>query len=192
MKVSLLRSLPILLSAFLMGCKDNLTEEKAEALIREKISFPITNTVTIDYGLVGYRFDSLPRYYYALEHKGMFTIDHLGEGGFLARSYRFRITPTVEGKKYLVEQNGAPVAQGNTGEFKYSANFKTGETEFGKVLSIHEAPSLNVAQVRYEIKLVNNTPFWSYYSDKKKPDSVASRNFEAVKTNNGWEPHTRK
>jgi len=182
----------ILLFLSLTGCKDNLTEEKAEKLIRNKISFPITNTVTIDYGLVGHRFDSLPRYYYALQQKGMFLIEHLGEGGFLVRSYRFRITPTVEAKKYLVEESEEPVKQGNTGEFKYSAKFKTSETEFSKAVSIHEIPSLNVAQVRYEVKLKNYTPFWSYYSDKEKPDSVKSRSFEAVKTNSGWKPNTRK
>lgn len=183
--------LPILLILLaICGCTDNLTETQAEKIVKEKIHFPIINSVSIEHGLIAYRYDSLPDFYYVLQRQGLLNIEYLGQGGFLVKDYRFRVTPTAEAKKYIVEEEKDPIKQGETGEFMYSTWFKTAETYFDEIKDIHEIPSMNAADVRYTVRMKNFTPFWSYYLDKshKRPDTVGNRTFGIIKTTEGWKP----
>lgn len=172
----------------IFGCSDKLTESKAESIIKGKIHFPLTNSVSIQYGLMAFDKDSLPRYYYILQEKGMFKIENLGKGGFLVINNRFRVTPTDEARKFLVEEDKSPLKQGDSGEFMFNSRFKTSETIFEKINDIHEIPSMNAADVHYLVKLTNFTPFWSYYQDQSHatPDSIGKRTFVMIKTNEGW------
>lgn len=174
----------------LAGCSDKLSESKADEIIKEKLHFPDTNFVSIEYGLIAFRYDSLPDFYYRLRDKGMFTVEHLGAGGFLTKSFRFRVTLTEEGKKFLIDEDSPPTKQGDTGEFMYDGRFMTSEVQFDKISSIHEIPSLNAADVSYTVKVTNQTPFWSYYSDESKPAPklIGERKFGVIKTNDGWVP----
>jgi|GEM_PF-1839099 len=184
--VFLIISLPITFSS----CGDKLNNNKAEKLIRESVTFPQTNDVEIEYGLVSYEQDSLPKYYYILEKEGMFKIENLGSGGLFVISNRFRVTPTPEGRKFIVEEDKNPTAQGNTGEFMYNSRFKTCEVEFTKVESIQEIPAYNSAEISYVVERKNFTPFWKYYlgKTKKMPDTIQNRQFAVIKTNEGWQP----
>lgn len=171
-----------------IGCSDKLTDGKAEKIIRSKLTFPLSEQVRVEHGLVAYQYDSLPAFYYALQQKKMLTIEPLGKGGFFITNYRFRITPTAEGKKYAVREAKEPVKQGASGEFLYTTDFKSCELAFEEVESVQEQPGLNQAIINYAMRRTNFTPFWSYYEDKekKRPDTIQHTNFMAVKTNDGW------
>jgi hypothetical protein len=173
------------------SCSDKLTNGKAEQLVKEGISFPKIEDEPIRYGLVSYDRDSLPKYYYILQQKGMFNIEYLGKGGSLFfTSYRFRVTPTEEAKKYFTHEDRNPIKQGNTGEYIYTSRFKTCEVGFDRIESVQEIPALNSADITYTVKRSNFTPFWSYYLDKsnRMPDTVQKRPYGAIKTNDGWKP----
>jgi len=191
MKNYILIASALLLTISLAGCKDNLTENKAEEIIKEKLKFPQTNTVDIAYGLIAFDSDSLPKYYYILQKKGMFDIKYLGIGGFLVLNHRFRITPTKAAEKFITQKDDKPIKQGGSGEFLYRSSFKTCEEQFDKIESIHEIPEVNGADVKYLVRKENFTPFWSYYLDetRKMPDSVRTRTFSFIKTNKGWIPY---
>lgn len=178
----------ILISIAFWGCSDQLSEAQAEKIIKDKVTFPVINSVDIDCGLIAFDRDSLPHYYYMLQEAGMFKVEYLGKGGFLVINHRFRVTPTVEAKKFIVKEDQAPQKQGETGEFMYRNSFKTGETYFEKINAIHEIPSLNAADVQYMVKVKNFTPFWNYYQGRSKapPDTVSKRTFGMIKTNDGW------
>jgi hypothetical protein len=184
------RILLFLTVGLLSGCTDKLSERKAEEIIKEKIKFPTTNSVDIEYGLISYDLDSLPKFYYILQEKGMFNIEHLGRRGFLTSYYVFRVTPTQEAKKFIVKEISPPKKQGESGEFMYNSSFKTSETQFEKILSIHELPSINAADVRYNVRISKFTPFWNYYlaTPKSMPDTIGNRKFGVIKTNDGWGP----
>jgi hypothetical protein len=182
------RMLVFLAVGLLSGCSGKLSERDAEKVIKEKIKFPLINYVEIEYGLISYDLDSLPKYYYILQEKGMFHIEHLGERGLLNSYYVFRVTPTLGAKKFIIKEISPPRKQGTTGEFMYNSSFKTSETQFEKILSIHEVPSINAADVRYNVRTNEFTPFWNYYSanPKSTPDTIGSRTFGMIKTNDGW------
>lgn len=177
----------ILLVGF-ASCSDHLSNSKAEKIIKETHTFPEINSIRFPYGLVAHESDSLPRFYYILQKKGMLKIDFLGVGGFLVTNYRFRITPTPAGKKYIVEMDEHPLKQGGSGEFMYNSSFKTCEAEFGEIENVHEIPALNGADINYTVKRVNFTPFWSYYEDesKERPDTLQHRKMGVIKTTEGW------
>lgn len=178
----------------LFSCSDKLTNNKAEKMIKEHSSFPQISDVNIEYGLIAYDKDSLPRFYYILQEKGMFKIEYLGTGGLFVINHRFRVTPTPEAKKFITEEDKDPIKQGSTGESMYNSSFKTCEVAFNKIESIQEIPAFNAAEITYTVKRENFTPFWNYYLDKSKkmPDTIQQRKFGVVKTNNGWEPSKRK
>lgn len=172
----------------LFGCSDNLTNSKAEKLVKEGTTYPKTEDVPIEYGLIGYDRDSLPGFYYLLQQKGMFRVEHLGKGGFLVISYRFRVTPTAAAKKYITKEDQSPVKQG--GEFMYNSRFKTCEVAFDDIQTVQEFPAFNGADITYTEKRFNFTPFWSYYLDGKHkiPDTIQERKFGVIKTTDGWKP----
>jgi len=173
---------------FLCSCSDALTKSKAEKLVKEGTHYPQTEDVPIQYGLIGYDRDSLPRYYYSLQQKGMFTVEHLGKGGFLVISYRYRVTPTAEAKKYITGEEQAPVKQAATGEYMYNNRFKTCEVDFNGIETVQEYPDLNAADIRYTIRRLHFTPFWSYAQEQRHLDTVQRRTFGAIKTTDGWRP----
>ncbi|HVW62262.1 MAG TPA: hypothetical protein VHC48_19560 [Puia sp.] len=172
------------------GCSNALTNSKAEKMIRKEIHYPETEDVPIQYGLIAHDRDSLPRYYYLLQQKGMFTVEHLGKGGFLVISYRYRVTPSPKAKEYIIGEEQAPVKQGATGEYMYHSRFRTCEVDFEGVESVQEYPGLNAADIRYTVRRSHFTPFWSYYQDpeQKHKDTVQRRTFGAIRTNDGWRP----
>ena len=188
MKNYILIASALLLTCSLTSCKDHLTESKAEEIIKEHQKFPQTDVVTIQYGLIAFKWDSLPDYYYILQKKGMFNVKYLGTGGFLIINHRFRVTPTKAAEKLMTKKDDHPRKQGYSGEFMYESSFKTCEVQFDKIESIHEIPELNGADVKYIVKRGNFTPFWSYYLDETKqmPDSVSTHTFGFIKTNKGW------
>lgn len=186
----------LILSVFLSivvcaGCKDSLTSNKAEKLIVEALRLPKDAVVDIQYGLISYNIDSLPPYYYILQEKNMFTIEHLGERGDFLTYHLFRVTPSSEAKKFILKENKPPVQKGDSGEFMYNSKFKTAELHFEKILDIHEIPSLNAADIRYVVKYKNFTPFWNYHlaRSSRKTDTLSIRTISAIKTDNGWMIH---
>ena len=172
----------------LAGCSDNLSNSKAEQLIKEKVHFPVIEDEMIETGLFAYERDSLPRFYYLLQQKGMLTIESLGKGGFLVTSYRFRVTPTATAKQFITVGDPQPVKQGTTGENMYRSRYKTCEVNFEDIESVQEIPSMNTAEVRYRVRRTNFTPFWSYYLDgtHRMPDTMQIRPYKMIKTNDGW------
>ena len=172
------------------SCSDKLTNNKAEKMVKEHLTFPQMNDIEIEYGLIAYDQDSLPRFYYILQEKGMFNIEYLGTGGLFVINHRFRVTPTPEAKKFITQEDKDPRKQGGTGEFMYNSRFKTCEVEFDKVENVQEIPAFNAADISYTVKRHNFTPFWNYYLDKEKkmPDTIQQRTFGVIKTNDGWKP----
>lgn len=190
MRKKLICALLVVPQLLILGCSSHLSNSKAEKIIQSSIAFPKTESEPIEYGLMAYDFDSLPKFYYILQQKGMFTIEHLGKGGFLVMTYRFRVSLTPEAKKYLVEEDKNPVKQGDSGEHMYNSRFKTCDVTFGEIKDIHEIPEMNAAEIQYNVKRTNFTPFWNFYLDKHRrmPDTIQTRKFAVMKTNDGWKP----
>jgi hypothetical protein len=176
------------MSLLLTGCSDNLSNGKAEQLIKQSIHFPVIEDEMIETGLFTYERDSLPPFYYNLQRQGLFKIESLGKGGFLVLTYRFRVTPTPAAKPYITVEDSHPVKQGGSGEFMYRSRYNTCEVYFQDIESVQEIPSMNTADVQFRVQRKNFTPFWSIYLDgtQRMPDSSQVRPFKLIKTNDGW------
>lgn len=182
--------LPIIILVLLIaGCSDKLTKNKAEEVIKEVIKFPITEKERIPYGLVVHDRDSLTRAYYRLADKGFFKIEYIGDrSGFpFGQEYLFRVTPLDEAKKYYKEDS-SPMKDEQSDEMKYIGWFKTCDVEFESVKEIREVPAFNGAEIAYQVRRINFTPFWEVYlsGSLPMPDTVQIKSFSAIKTNEGW------
>ena len=188
MKQILSFSLLLTFALLIASCSDKLTNSKAEKIIKETINFPIIEKESIEHGLVVHDRDSLPRAYYRLSEKGMFSVEYIGDrSGFpFGHEYLFRVTPSSEAKKYYEE--GTPKKDEQTGELKYKSWFRTCDVDFEAVKEIREIPAFNGAEIAYQVKRTNFTPFWEVYASGtlSMPDTIQMKRFSAVKTNNGW------
>lgn len=174
---------------FTTGCGENLTNSKAESIIKEKYSFPITEHETIRYGTISTEQDSLPKFYYELQNVGMFTIKYLGkkDSEIMGELHQFSISLSDEGKKYLKTKTQADQAIVDTTK-EITGSFKTCQVNFKKVESIHELSGMNAADIKFVVERTGFTPFWNYYRDptKKMPDTTQVRSFSIIKSNDGW------
>ncbi|WP_127128020.1 hypothetical protein [Pseudoflavitalea rhizosphaerae] len=188
MKSLISNLLSVVFTFLIAGCSDKLTSSKAERIIKEAIKFPVTEKESFEHGLVIHDWDSLPRVYYRLSEKGMFSVEYIGDrSGFpFGHEYLFRVTPSLESKKYYTEGN--PKKDEQTSELKYKSWFKTCDVEFDDIKEIREIPAFNGAEITYQVKRINFTPFWEVYLDGTLPkrDTIQLKGFSALKTNDGW------
>jgi hypothetical protein len=168
---------------------DKLTATKAEKLLKESGRFPRTENVEFEYGIVGYRYDSLPAEYYKIQEQGAIRIQPLGKSGLFTVSYVFNVELTDAGKSFLLEEDKQPTKQGDRG-YLYKSKFKTCETDLEKVETVHEIPAVNEAEVSYIAKRKNFTPFWyKHYSNiehRITEDTIEKRETTLFKTDKGW------
>jgi len=178
----------LLIGILVTSCTDKLSNARAGQIIKEKYHFPVIEDEMIETGLFAYERDSLPQFYYRLQQQGMVAIESLGKGGLFIPTYRFRVTPSAAAKKYVTMEDSRPVRQGNSGESMYRSRYKTCEVNFEAIESVREIPAMNAAEVRYRVRRVSFTPFWSYYlsGSNRMPDTVQIRPFKLIKSNDGW------
>jgi len=178
------------LSLALYSCGDALTKGEAEKIVKEARHYPEIEDVPLQYGLLAYGQDSLPRSYYILQQNGMLTVEHLGKGGFLILSYHFRVTLTAKGKAYVTREDRPPVKQGGSGEYMFQSRFKTCDVDFDHLESIQIYPGLNRADIHYTVRKIHCTPFRIYNQNPEKVqmDTLQGRICRAIKTTDGWRP----
>ncbi len=175
---------------FIASCDNGkLTAGKAEKLLLESGRFPQPQSIELEYGIVGYQYDSLPAEYYKIKDQGAIKIEPLGKSGLFTISYVFKVDLTDKGKSFLIEEDKHPTRQGDKG-YLYTSRFKTCDENFEKVESVYEIPAFNEAEVSYIAKRENFTPFWYKHYDKSRntitEDTVVRRKASLFKTDKGW------
>jgi hypothetical protein len=182
--------LPVLAVFALQSCDDGkLTTRKAASLIKESGMYPRSETAEFEYGIIGYRYDSLPAEYYKLQEQGAFKIKPMGTSGLFTKSYVFNVELTELGKSFLVEEDKQPTKQGDKG-YMYRSQFKTCDVNYEKTETVYELPAFNSAEVSYVVKRHNFTPFWYKYYDEMnhriRKDTMDKRKTALFKTDKGW------
>ncbi|MDF2191391.1 hypothetical protein [Paraflavitalea sp. CAU 1676] len=184
--LSMFFSIVILLGACESG---NLTAVKAETLIKESGRYPQEEFVEFEYGIVAYRYDSLPPEYYKIQHQKGVTIQALGKTGMFTSSYVFNVELTDVGRGFLRKEDPKPRRQGDRG-FLYKGRFVSCVQRFGEVLSIHEKPGINEANVNHTVLRGDFSPFWTIANkeawNKNGQDTIVRKRVVFYRTNNGW------
>lgn len=174
------------ISCYLLSCNNDLSKSKAEAIVTERYHFPITENETIEVGILSSEADSLPSYYYVLQHLGLFQIEHLEEKStdIFGTFHQFKVKLTEKSKEYLVSnsQTASPDVE------VIKVKFKTCKVDFKGIKEVITSPEKNQAEITFIVQRSDFTPFWNFYLDPKNKmlDTIQTRTMPATKTKDGW------
>ena len=169
-----MKKIIILLSIIVLSsCSNKLSNSKAENLISEHLELPKKETWKIEYNLSWVGWKRYYEIYKPLVKKGLLYSNYRGRGlnGYL------HTEPTKKAKKYIVKNN------------KKEFEVELCTQKFGKIISIHEIPQMNAAEVKYTIIRTNFTPFGklyrTYWNNKPLEKSI-TKSIMFKKLNDGW------
>lgn len=167
--------------ASVTSCSDNLSNSKAEKIIKECIEKqPYRKTVKFQYGertifnKDKQEFEKLLE----LEKGGLLKIDSLGRKNirYYGKYSYYDIQLLDKSKEHIINQT-----ESNNKRYVELLAF---EYEVDEVKEVHEIPSLNAAEVKVNYKKVNITPFSILSSENTTDFKIRKLTF--AKTSNGW------